>query len=366
MDEVKITFGMIVINGEPFTRYNLRSIYPFAHQIIVVEGACRAAAGIATPDGHSLDDTLEILRRFKGEEDPDNKLVIVTARDDGYFDGFWPEKDEMSRAYASRATGNYLWQVDSDEFYLKKDMEQVCRLLSGGVDAISFPALHFFGRPSYKVEGFHLISDRYSDCHRVFKWGSGYQYKTHRPPTVLDEHGIDVRKKNWIDADRAKKLGLTMFHYSYLFPHQVLKKAAYYSTNNKDKGSQRGYIPGADRWAREVYLDLARPFRMFITEHSLCWLERYQGPHPQEIDNMMKAISRSELPVQVRQTEDIECLLNRPAYAASGFILNRLAHLFRTRIGYFLRRYSLAFLRYWREGTLWDHILRRNRPKTLS
>ena len=35
-----ITFGMIVLNGEPFVRYNLRALYPFAHQIIVVEGVC--------------------------------------------------------------------------------------------------------------------------------------------------------------------------------------------------------------------------------------------------------------------------------------------------------------------------------------
>ena len=34
----RVTFGIIVLNGEPFTRYCLRSLYPFAHQIIVVEG----------------------------------------------------------------------------------------------------------------------------------------------------------------------------------------------------------------------------------------------------------------------------------------------------------------------------------------
>jgi len=34
----KITFGIIILNGESFTRYNLRSLYPFAYQIIVVEG----------------------------------------------------------------------------------------------------------------------------------------------------------------------------------------------------------------------------------------------------------------------------------------------------------------------------------------
>jgi len=35
----RITFGMIVLNGEPCVLYNLRALYPFAHEIIVVEGA---------------------------------------------------------------------------------------------------------------------------------------------------------------------------------------------------------------------------------------------------------------------------------------------------------------------------------------
>jgi hypothetical protein len=47
----KVTFGIIVLNGEPFTRYNLRALYPFAHEIIVVEEASPAAAHAATPDG---------------------------------------------------------------------------------------------------------------------------------------------------------------------------------------------------------------------------------------------------------------------------------------------------------------------------
>ena len=89
-DLPNITFGIIVLNGEPFTRYCLRALYPFAHEIIVVEVAGIAAAGGATPDGHSSDGTLETLYQFQAEEDPENKMQIITR------DGFWSEKDEMS------------------------------------------------------------------------------------------------------------------------------------------------------------------------------------------------------------------------------------------------------------------------------
>ena len=154
----RITFGIIVLNGEPFTSYNLRSIYPFAHEIIVVEGAVPAAATIADAEGHSRDGTLDTLRQFKAEEDPEGKLTIVTAEDDGHADGFWPgEKDEQSRAYARRATGDYLWQVDIDEFYIGETWiaSSPC---SGGPDdrRDELRQITFWGGLDYIVDGWYL------------------------------------------------------------------------------------------------------------------------------------------------------------------------------------------------------------------
>lgn len=87
-------------------------------------------AAIASSDGHSNDSTLHSLWDFKNHHDPDNKVMIVTAEDEGHPNGFWTgEKDEQSRAFAKRATGNYLWQVDVDEFYKSGDMQAVVDLL---------------------------------------------------------------------------------------------------------------------------------------------------------------------------------------------------------------------------------------------
>src|SRR5204862_3398887 len=97
----------------------------------VVEGPAPGGRNIATPDGHSSDGTLDILRRFRENEDPEHKVTVVTAEDEGHPDGFWPgEKHEQSRAYAKRATGNYLWQVDIDEFYKTRDMERILGMLA--------------------------------------------------------------------------------------------------------------------------------------------------------------------------------------------------------------------------------------------
>src|SRR3989304_10265579 len=104
----RVSFGILALNAQPFLEYNLRALYPFAYEIFVVEGAVKAAASLATPDGHSTDGTVQMLADFKGRRDPEKKLRIVSAADEGYTDGVWAGKDEMSRASAKDVTGNWM------------------------------------------------------------------------------------------------------------------------------------------------------------------------------------------------------------------------------------------------------------------
>ena len=220
---------MIVLNGIPFLRYNLLSLYPFAHEIIVVEGACRASAEVCSSTGHSIDGTLEVLRRFKEEDDPDNKLVIVIAEDEGMPDGFWNEKNEMSQAYARRSIGDYLWQIDVDEFYLKNDMQHVAGILAEGeFTAVSFPFYNFWGGPGYVLDGY---ADRREDrrVNRIFKWSPGSRYVSHRPPTVQNAAGVDMSSINWLDSREMSRRGIFMYHYDMILPVQAYRKSRYYS-----------------------------------------------------------------------------------------------------------------------------------------
>lgn len=309
----RITFGMIVLNGEPFLRYNLRALYPFAHQIIVVEGASPAAASIAGEDGHSTDGTLETLRRFRHSEDPDGKLVIVTAEDEGHPDGFWPgEKDEQSRAYARRATGDYLWQVDVDEFYLPEHMKKVVAFLSGnpGEISVSFRMITFWGGLEYITDGWYLRrgADIY---HRLFRWGPGFRYATHRPPTVENERGVDLRKIRHVDG-RAMfhTFGILLYHYSLLFPRQVFEKCRYYS--NAFPEARRD----AERWVQENFMRLGNPFRVHNVYAEPSWLERFPGEHPPQVLRMMEDIRKGEVKEECRGSEDIEEIIDSLAYRA--------------------------------------------------
>ena len=299
----RITFGIIVLNGEPFTRYCLKALYPFAHEIIVVEGACPAAAAIATPDGHSIDGTLETLYRFKEEEDVENKVQIVIRN------GFWKEKHESSQAYADRATGDYLWQVDIDEFYQPEDMRAVLEMLREDpeITAVSFKQITFWGGFDYVADGWYLRrgADVY---HRLFKWGTGFQYVTHRPPTVHDPKARDLRTLKWLTGERLARQGIYLYHYSLVFPKQVIEKCEYYSQASWANRS------GARAWVESNFLELRHPFRVHNVYAHPSWLERFNGRHPPQIEALRSDIREGRMKVEMRQTGDVEALLNSHTY----------------------------------------------------
>lgn len=317
-----MTFGIIVLNGEPFTRYLLRSLYPHAHEIIVVEGSAPGGRNVANAEGHSSDGTLEVLRRFAAEEDPEDKVTIVTAEDEGHPDGFWPgEKHEQSRAYATRASGDYLWQVDIDEFYRPEDIERVFELLAAdaSITAMTFKQITFWGGLDYWVDGWYLRRGA-TYYHRLFKWGPGYTYSTHRPPTVLDPSGRDLRSIRWLSGEDTAQRGIRLFHYSLLLPKEVIEKCDYYANAEWAKRA------GALEWAREAWMELRRPFRVHNVYDHPSWLERYVGDHPAEVVRMVEDLRASGEAGALRRTDDIERLLASPRYRLGrAYLKARLA-----------------------------------------
>jgi hypothetical protein len=316
----KITFGIIVLNGEPFTRYCLRSIYPFAHEIVVVEGANPSSASIATSDGHSTDGTLETLQRFIENEDPDKKVRLIVK------DGFWSEKHEQSQAYAGIATGEYLWQVDIDEFYRPEDMETIIEMLSSDPDitAMSFKQITFWGGFDYIADGWHLREGA-EIYHRLFKWGKGYRYATHRPPTALDSQGRDLRTVKWIDGYALSRHGVYLYHYSLVFPRHVLDKCRYYAQASWSDRTK------ACEWAEDNYLKLNHPYRVHNIYERPSWLERFHGCHPPEILTLRQDILNGLITVETRPTQDVEALLKSPKYRLGRGALKILSYAFRHR-----------------------------------
>jgi hypothetical protein len=314
MTRPQISFGIIVLNGEPFTRYNLCALYPFAHEIIVVEGASLHATSIATPDGHSIDGTLEILREFKRTKDPAQKITIVTAEDEGYPNGFWPgDKDEQSRAYARRATGNWLWQVDIDEFYQPDQMHQVIDtvLPNPAIWTVSFKTITFWGGLAYHVDGWFLRHRQGEEFHRVFRWAPDFEYVTHRPPTVHTREGVDLRTLGWKRGyDLAREQDVHLYHYSFVFPFQVGNKGLYYSS----------FFGRDAQWANKSYMRLAKPYRVHAVHKYPSWLDRYRGDHPPQVYEMwIQACAGAHPQITPRTTSDVDRLIQSPRYRLGRF-----------------------------------------------
>jgi hypothetical protein len=316
----KISFGIIVFNGEPFTKYCLRALYPFAHEIIVAEGACPGAAPLATADGHSTDGTLENLYRFQQEEDPEKKVHVITRK------GFWSEKDEQSRAYAERATGDYLWQIDIDEFYQPEDMKRVLDMLrqDSDITAVSFQQVTFWGGFDYTADSWYLRSGA-DVCFRIFRWGPSFQYITHRPPTIQDAHGRDVRKIKWIDGKALARMGIIFYHYSLVFPKQVEEKCEYHSGRDVAR-----YWEGPS-WAKECFHQLSRPYRVHNVYTHPSWLEHFKGVHPPQIEALRRDLKSGVIPMKMRRTDDVEILLHSFRYRC-GRLLLKMAFPFWRRL----------------------------------
>jgi SAM-dependent methyltransferase len=314
-EAVKVSFGIIVLNGEPFTRYCLRALYPFAHEIIVVEGASKHAAAVATPDGHSTDGTLETLRRFKAEEDSEHKVQIVTR------EGFWSEKDEQSQAYAERATGDYLWQVDIDEFYHHDDLEKVLAMIAAdpGISGMAFHWKNFWGGFEYLVDGwgYRDIIRGIGGNRRLFRWGKGCRYVSHRPPTVIDEQGRDLCTLRWIGPDEIARHGIFCYHYGMIFPKQAEQKSHYYH-------SLQEQCRDMDQWRRDSFVGLRHPFRILHGMRSPSWLSRFQGTHPEVITSLTKDMEDHLMTIDQRPTDDIAALVGSWRYRTACFILHYL------------------------------------------
>lgn len=313
----KISFGIIVLNGQPFLPYNLRALYPWAHQIIISEGASPNATHAAREDGHSLDGTLEYLRGFKEKHDPEDKIIIVTAEDEGHSNGFWPgEKDEQSRAYATRATGDWLWQVDVDEFYRDSDIQTVMDMLTQdpAITAMTFPEIPFWGSFDYRCDGPYLRC-HYSKFHRLFKWAEGYEYVTHRPPTVIDGEGRDLRTIKWIDSELLSKRGVSLYHYTQIFMSQVKAKMLYYEKLIDSMNVQKRIIENVDNWYETTFANLEDPYHVHTVNTWPSWLVRFEEVHPEAIQKMQADLQAGILNDSMRDMTDVERVLQSVAFS---------------------------------------------------
>lgn len=220
---MKISFIIIVLNGMPFLKAALESIYESAHEIIIIEGAEQQGMFAANFDGSSKDGTVEFIKTFS---DPNKKIKLIQGK--------WGFKRDMQNLALKGETvsGDYIWLVDSDEIYKKEDINTIKQMLvkDPTIYQINFPIIHFWKGGDWILDTTVLARAK---SQRIFKMQPPCYFSTHRPPTMVYRN--TQKEKKLITHDVLKKQGIFQYHYSYVLKEQVWQKINLYKIYGWEK-----------------------------------------------------------------------------------------------------------------------------------
>jgi len=277
--DIKFSFVMIVLNGMPFIEYSLKSVYDFAHEIIIVEGAVAECMFAANGDGSSKDGTVEFIKSFS---DPANKIKFIQGR--------WPEKCEMQNEALKYVTGDYVWLIDSDEVYKKDDLEKIKDILK---NEPSITQVNFIPDNFWKGMDYIFVSPRFSEpeshYRRLFKYVQGAYFTTHRPPTMVwADSDKTTEQMHLLDGTTTRRMGIIFYHYSYVLNKQVKQKIELY--NKYNWGDKWGI--NLLEWYNECFLKWTPENREQIEARYPVWTgdrnsrtQLFTSTHPEVMEN---------------------------------------------------------------------------------
>lgn len=278
----KVSFIMIVLNGMPFVEFALRSIYDFAHEIIIVEGAVEKCMFAANEDGSSRDGTVEAINAF---HDPEGKIKLIQGR--------WQEKLQMQNKALEQAGGDYVWLIDSDEVYRTNDIIKMLNLLAENPE---ISQVNFIPDNFWKGFDHIFISKRFSEPNyhykRIFKYVDGASFISHRP-IVMKHPGSDktTEQMNLLDGYATRKMDIIPFHYSYVCTEQVNQKIQLY----KQYGWDKMWNTDLDEWYSDFFLKWSPENRLELEKRYGPWTGdvnsmtiKFEGIHPEVMHDFIE------------------------------------------------------------------------------
>ncbi len=271
----KVSYAMIVFNGDYVLKQNLENIYPFAENIVIVEGPVLYYRNLGFSS--STDNTIDIIKNFP---DPDKKITLIQ--------GQWKEKDDMCQAYMPHLKGDYLWHIDSDELYKPEDTKKIFDYLDNNKDCYSM---------GFKLYSFYGGFDRYItgveqafEVHRLAKIIPGQsKLKTHRPPTLIwPPTGKTCQEMGHVSFNTTASWGVYIYHYSHVFPKQVKAKMSYYSswTSIIQNYWERLYVPWMRAKSDDEKLLVEMPTKgvQEWAQRDPAYTAKFNGTHPESIE----------------------------------------------------------------------------------
>lgn len=262
-----VTIGMIVLNEEQFLAANLRQHYPFADEIIIVEGADRRyPKERVTADGLSTDRTAEIVRSFP---DPDHKIQFLQY-------GWADDKAVLRDQYAQLAYEGILLAVDADEFLTHDSMRGLLGMLIEklpGPGCVRIPHVHFW------KDDRHVISGGYYDVphNRAYRWPAGARYlREHNHPELdgkylyqlhLEKHG----RKAVYEPERVTFQEPFWIHYGFMKSAENIRDKNQFYINRGEAVTRPQTTRDRAYWFRDDGLPQD------------CDLMEWRGPWPEEM-----------------------------------------------------------------------------------
>ncbi len=287
----RLSFVMIVLNGKPFIEYTLNAIYSFAQEIIIVEGAVEKCLFAANPDGSSKDGTVELIKSFP---DPDRKIRLVQ--------GIWLEKMDMQNKALELVSGDYVWLVDSDEVYKRKDIEAIIKMLK---DDTSITQINFIPDNFWKGFDYIFVSpyffEKEAHYRRVFKFVMGAKFTSHRPPTLfLPGINKTTEELHTIDGNTTRGMGIYPYHYSYVLEEQVRQKIELYNRY----GWGKSWNIDLNLWFNECYLKWLPENRTEIESKYPVWTgggnshtKLFEGEHPEVMKDFVESTRKRKIKI---------------------------------------------------------------------
>jgi glycosyltransferase involved in cell wall biosynthesis len=294
---MRLTAAMIVLNGDHVIEHALKSIYDHVDEILIAEGPVKYWQSVGV--NSSTDGTLSIIQNFS---DPLKKIKLISSQ--------YEEKDQQFSAALSLMSKktDYLIQVDADEVWTNDSLKNLKLLLKEREPvSVGVHSHTFVGGFERVLSGFEEKTDNFL---RVFKWEDGCKFVTHRPPTLVYRDGNKTRGRGHIDSDEARDYyGISMCHYSYVWPSQVKSKIDYY----RAKVSMENCIPDfyqsywlpwvkanslEEKWTIESKIMGMHEFKPEV--RGPAFTKQFSGKHPDSIAeniDVLKSRIKNELEI---------------------------------------------------------------------
>jgi glycosyltransferase involved in cell wall biosynthesis len=192
-----VTACLICYNEEYWIQRTLPAIVTHADAVVIVDGG---------PFGPSNDRTEEIVL-----ENLSPWVTYIRGKfGNERSEGNW---DQVQRnVYLEHVRTSHMLLIDADEAYLPEDWEKFRQYAEQGVEAITYPYVHFYVDCGHRLQG--GIWD--APCHHFTRFQIGYRY-TDLTTILRKADGQPVVDGAIHDPT------ITLFHYNRVSPPEVYK-----------------------------------------------------------------------------------------------------------------------------------------------